>query len=388
MLNYRGILFVLFIKVCVFTNVFGTAQVSDLLIYNNDTLGLYTNPLETYYNKKNPRPKNFGFIGCENTACWRDYQAIWELKDGKLYLLEIRDCCFWETYILSEETLNILSKELDSNIFEKIKSFKNNEYNGFSFISILKEKLKEKEYEDNKEIILKTCLKARRKADLYSLFGEHYKDGKVFAFWFTGKLTIPKGKLIKYIHMGYMSKYEKEHIITIKKGLLVKAKEYENKINKIKKGYGLLQTNSYSMIIPISIIPNKKDKYYTTTDTINYSNKPQTINLTVFFWFHDDEQEKAKSEIIANNTIDFIIDSLSFQYDFKNNKNQQKRWGIVAYGFHKHKDERLMVFTISNTRNQMIVYYKEQKIKEDEFIDKTEDILRSIDFLKLGSSSK
>ena len=46
-------------------DVFGTAQIADILIYNNDTLRLYSNPLESFYNEENPRPKDFGIAGLQ-----------------------------------------------------------------------------------------------------------------------------------------------------------------------------------------------------------------------------------------------------------------------------------------------------------------------------------
>lgn len=43
---------------------------------------------------------------------------------------------------------------------------------------------------------------------------------RVFAHWYTGKLRIPKGKLIKYVHMGYASEYEQELYISVEQGVI------------------------------------------------------------------------------------------------------------------------------------------------------------------------
>lgn len=44
---------------------------------------------------------------------------------------------------------------------------------------------------------------------------------RVFAHWFSGSLRIPKGKLLKYVHMGYSSTYEKDMYLRIRKGVLI-----------------------------------------------------------------------------------------------------------------------------------------------------------------------
>lgn len=43
----------------------------------------------------------------------------------------------------------------------------------------------------------------------------------VFADWYTGTLLIPYGKLQKYVHMGYESRYEAELSIAIEAGCMV-----------------------------------------------------------------------------------------------------------------------------------------------------------------------
>jgi hypothetical protein len=40
--------------------------------------------------------------------------------------------------------------------------------------------------------------------------------------WFSGKLRIPYGKMTEYVHEGYSSHFEKELIITVEKGNIIK----------------------------------------------------------------------------------------------------------------------------------------------------------------------
>lgn len=46
-------------------------------------------------------------------------------------------------------------------------------------------------------------------------------DSRVFAHWYSGVLSIPKGDLVEYVHMGYASVYERDLLITVEQGVIV-----------------------------------------------------------------------------------------------------------------------------------------------------------------------
>lgn len=69
------------------SNVSATAQMPDLLIYEGKTVGIFSNPLETYFDKNHPRPNELFKTSC--TASWRGYLATWEIKHGFLYLVKL-----------------------------------------------------------------------------------------------------------------------------------------------------------------------------------------------------------------------------------------------------------------------------------------------------------
>lgn len=145
---------------------FGTGQIPDILIYNGDTLSINSNPLEGLSNIDSLRKMLFGGKeGCITTACWREYQAEWTIINNRLYLTNIFSCCF---------------------------------------------------YEDN------------IKADLKTLFGERYENGKVKADWVTGNLTTSKGKFLFYVYSDYYSVYEGQNVLTFKDGELFETKSYDN----------------------------------------------------------------------------------------------------------------------------------------------------------------
>lgn len=52
---------------------------------------------------------------------------------------------------------------------------------------------------------------------------------KVFAQWYTGTLCIPLGKMLHYVHLGFLSVYEKDLFLEIENGILVSQYERKNK---------------------------------------------------------------------------------------------------------------------------------------------------------------
>lgn len=59
---------------------------------------------------------------------------------------------------------------------------------------------------------------------IYELIGEE----PLFADWFSGDIRIPIGKQLEYVHMGFSTVYEKDIILQIKKGVVVKTEVIDN----------------------------------------------------------------------------------------------------------------------------------------------------------------
>ena len=120
----------------------------------------------------NLEDKGIKFIS-PSTACWRGYVASWLIEDDKLYLIDLK------AYLLKEK-------------------FRND------------------------GVCKNDCIEVR----LDYLFPN---QDKVFADWFSGLLRIPHGKLIRYVHMGYGSIYEKELYLRFVNGKYVSFREVDNK---------------------------------------------------------------------------------------------------------------------------------------------------------------
>jgi hypothetical protein len=64
-----------------------TAQFPDFLIYQGETLPIFSNPLDSYFDREHPRPRHLFQYTC--TACWRGYVATWKIEKGDLYLVRL-----------------------------------------------------------------------------------------------------------------------------------------------------------------------------------------------------------------------------------------------------------------------------------------------------------
>jgi hypothetical protein len=163
-------------------NVFGTAQIPDILIYNGDTLSLFSCPLDSYPDKGLINPKIlFGSSGCFYTACWRNYVATWTIDENKLYLVSIRNACY-------PTGLNYVAASYNNGSETPGKEF----------------------------------------ADLELLFPGRFKDGRVVADWYTGTMISPSGKLLYYVHDGFSSIFEKETEFSLERGVLSNIREFNN----------------------------------------------------------------------------------------------------------------------------------------------------------------
>lgn len=86
-----------------------------------------------------------------STACWRQYQGTWEIKDGRFYLTHVR--------------------------------------------------------------------------------GRFHLQGSepLLADWFSGVLRIPRGRMLRYIHMGFGSVFEEELHIKIERGVVISSRLLDNR---------------------------------------------------------------------------------------------------------------------------------------------------------------
>ncbi|MFI1742858.1 hypothetical protein [Thalassobellus sediminis] len=221
---------------------YGTGQVPDYLVYKGDTLAIFSNPLEKYFEKTGKR-ELIDFVGCVSTACWRGYKAIWELKEDKLYLIQVTSC-----------------------------------HN--------------------------SCGLEIKNADLKKMFGNE----TVFANWFTGKIIVPQGERVQYIHMGYASIYEKELHISFKDGIKTNEKtisngKIANKIRFEKRQREIakkVQDTLFQQVKKAIVWDTIKTPYYDLCDEkyiLTYNKKGKLKKVWVDWWWNITDDKKCRKEI-------------------------------------------------------------------------------------------
>ena len=140
----RKLLLFHFLSFCCLLSANATGQIPDLIIIGKDTLMLLECPIEhdsILSRRVSERLSREG--GC--TACWRNYQALWQIEDDKLILKKIEDS---KSIFADPDTIPEVTIDLNG-IFDK--------------------------YRDKKD--------------------------RVTATWFSGELKVVSGKQIYYVHM-------------------------------------------------------------------------------------------------------------------------------------------------------------------------------------------
>ncbi|HZX31305.1 MAG TPA: hypothetical protein VFF03_08150 [Rhodocyclaceae bacterium] len=67
---------------------------------------------------------------------------------------------------------------------------------------------------------LKKGCGGQEEVSLSSLFPG--RDSPVSAEWYSGRLIVPQGNMIEYVHLGYFSKYESYLLLHVEKGLVIR----------------------------------------------------------------------------------------------------------------------------------------------------------------------
>ncbi len=162
-------------------DLFSTAQYGDKIILGGDTLQLFTNPLEQFphwYCKVRHRVDSI--LLAEDM---RLYPQKYESDEVE----ELGSSACWRGYIA---TWQIIDKKLYL-------------------------------------LHINACHNDSLEVDLNQI--SVVVDNRIFAEWFCGKLIIPKGKMIEYIHLGYYSIYERKLFIKVKNGEVKRIRERRNR---------------------------------------------------------------------------------------------------------------------------------------------------------------
>ena len=184
-------------------------QMPDYIIYGKDTIATYNLIIENYLQKQDTTKteKLFGlsFRNGSSFNCWRGYQAIYKIGNDSLFLVDIINC-----------------GELRKGKFDKTQSF---------------EKIK-------------------------SVFGEKFKNGKVFIDWFNGDINFPLTNKVLRWDGVFHTIFEKEKIIKISNGNVQKVENVENYIDDSKR----IDRRDKSKVSSILFKKIKKSKWKNPND--------------------------------------------------------------------------------------------------------------------------
>lgn len=145
-----------------------TAQYGERLIWNGDTVLMYSTPLQL--NSQLYEKIQLRLFECQSTALRRGYIGEWAIENDTLFLIGINivDC---------NDNFNISLKKVE--------------------ISDLVKK-----YQD--------------------------ENGNIVASWVSDTLRVVSGECLEYIHMGWEGKFEKEWEIVVENGVVKSMSFYEN----------------------------------------------------------------------------------------------------------------------------------------------------------------
>lgn len=186
-----------------------TAQVSDHLRFGRDgeRRPLFTNPLQNFLQREGigPRIDGMGFL---STANYRGYVATFVLHDGRL----------WLEHLATDGRSVLVAKQRQR------------------WVPTADGRGQEKEVEAKASFEARAAVvdPQRRPFTVEGLFPPEMEgvmrddDGRVLADWYSGELRVPLGDMVQYVHAGYVSQYERDRLIMIQSGSVVREWTREN----------------------------------------------------------------------------------------------------------------------------------------------------------------
>ena len=163
-----------------------TAQIPEYLRIGDLEYDLYSTPLEPWVRKDNPDPMRFWaapLMGSSGLS--RGYTATWEISNGKLYLVEI------DSWFCGPG------------------------------------------YEEHP----KEC----RRVTLTDILGPIGAKESQPAKWYTGKLRVPDGRQLLYVHSGFHSVFERDLIYDVKAGQVTGPEIIDNTNKPLPTDQGWVQ---------------------------------------------------------------------------------------------------------------------------------------------------
>lgn len=203
-----------------------TAQTPEVLILDGKKEDMFAEPLEAYFADGHPRPPLFDEP--LSTGLWRGYIGTWEIQDDQLYL----------------------------------KSLERPTYKSVSGETIV----------ENMDVLAIVFPKAKK---------------PIKAEWFSGVISVPRGEMLRYVHMGFGSVFSRVLYVTLKDGKVLAKREVDN------KEYGSTRSDADMQWVAMAETPATEDGAWIDARTIQ-RNPPKNEFKTRGIYFPPSDGEAAQ----------------------------------------------------------------------------------------------
>lgn len=87
-------------------------------------------------------------------------------------------------------------------------------------------------WEINNGRLYLVALEGKIEGDIEATLATVFPDfpNRVFAHWYSGVIRIPQGELLRYVHGGYASTYERDLLLVIENGVVVDEQIRHNRL--------------------------------------------------------------------------------------------------------------------------------------------------------------
>jgi hypothetical protein len=220
-------------------------------------------------------------------------------------------------------------------------------------------------------------------ADLSDIFNEQYINGKVMASWYTGDLRVADGALLNYIHMGFMSTYEKETVIEVERGIIISIQKYDNRRKDPPRGYVRMMTLNLTADIPKSL----HACHDPISDTLCLSDDKGELNIYGFTIqdFQNRLDKPARKDFVAAK-MDSCAQSYAGHFTFGEPSLENQRYGYVGWADGAAVDGggMMRIVVMSNLYSRLFVFIL-MKGSDREYFDKVTDVFcHSLVFMEFG----
>jgi hypothetical protein len=222
------------------------------------------------------------------------------------------------------------------------------------------------------------------KYDLSDIFGNLFNDGKVFASWYTGDLRVVDGPLVNYIHMGFMSTYEREKIIEVENGIALSIKEYKNNSDGPPSGFQRSLSMNLTVDIPNSLLGCSNP----FSDTICFRDKKDKIGI---YGTVSSEQEirfnKLDQKLYIAEKIDSCLKAYNSTFAMEQPTFENQRYGYVGWikGTSNDRSGMICLLVMSNLYSRLSVTIL-MKGNDRKYFDKVTDVFsHSLVLMEFGN---